>query len=754
MLPAVRFTIRVGDESGRSHGEDAEAALADGSDIAVLSARLVMQVGKTETDLGLRPLNMTLAALVHQTPLLLPQAAEEIFGRWLWAYNPDAAGLYREALEQVAELPARVAWCLRGPNGISFPDLPVEALAGGINAPAVYREVAKCANPLATAVGSYLPPVGSWRVAPVSLIPRHLLPQQRDPSREYDAIARGHSPILETLDTEYAVTRQRLADLLGRLGESHVQVLHLIADTHSQQQCLSLQDAAVTPLQLAEILSAGGWQELQLIVLSSAAPETAHAGFPWALMKLLPVRAMLCYQGAPRITAALLPFTERFYAALGAGYAVDEAVSRARASIRDSGRCSTPDVLAPVLYLREEREAPAIKSGDPGLEGLLAAAHALASARAVLDDPEVLQLVGQIPLLLSQIHSRLDTIVQHQIERLRRSRTEQSRILRTAGRRTPSTYTVSAAVAEQLKKVLSMAPAPAGGEAGRPAAAPPGLHWRWILQRSQRSLANVTFSRDAGPSKLYQASPPALWMTIERHRPSPPVQIALPGPTKEVNDADREGSTAVLDMTQWPTPLRILRCSSDEDEAYLAQLERDFVASAALTVRNLLKYHFREVLNQPPASSLPPGLRPTMLVRGALRSLGLKLHDFVPATHNDVIWPAWVYLLQENDDGPTTLLIARTQPDADIAPDEQWRVVEDFYNVAAQAGDPPSAIYVDWWPVDRVTLWQPSRLVAPPTTASWVWDRLPEALTEYRQLLLQRLWEWWIGALPPENQHV
>ncbi len=755
MFPAVRFTICVGDGVGDGCSQGAEHAMpADGNDIAVLSARFLMQVGKTELDLGLRPLDMTLAALVHQTPLLLPQAAQDIFAQWLWAHNPNAAKLYRDALEQTPDAPSRVAWCIRGPADISFPDLPVEALAGGgINAPAVYREVARCANPLSTSVGRYLPPVGSWRVAPVSLIPRHLLPQQRDPSREYDAIARRRSPTLETLDTQYALTRQRLDRLLTRLGETHVQVLHLIADTNEQQQRILLQDGALTPLQLAEMLSAAGWHELQLIVISSPGPETACGGFPWALMKLLPIPAMLCYQGAPKITAALLPFTERFYGALGAGYGVDEAVSRARATVCESGQCSTADVLSPVLYLRQAREAPAIRPGDSGLEGLLAAADAIASARGIFDDPDVFQLVGQVPLLLSQIHSRLNNVVQQQVERLRQSRAEQSRMLRTAGHRTPSTYTVSAAVAEQLKKVINMAPAPARGEAGRPAAAPPGLYWHWVLQHSQRSVANVIFPLDPGPTKLYRVPPQAAWITIERHRPAAPVYIALSLQGQELVETDPEGSTAVLDITQWPTPLQTLHCSTDEDEAYFAQLERDIVASAAQTVRDLLKFHFREVIDQPPASNFPQGLLPATLLRGALRTLGLKFHDVTPTTNNDVIWPPGVCLLQEDNAGPTTLLIVRMQPQAEITEGSEWSALADFYSAASQATNAPSVIYVDLWSVDEVTFWEPSRLIAPQTTASWVWDQLPQAITEYRQLLLQRLWEWWIGALPPENQH-
>ncbi|NLJ36316.1 MAG: hypothetical protein GX358_08865 [candidate division WS1 bacterium] len=50
--------------------------------------------------------------------------------------------------------------------------------------------------------------------------------------------------------------------------------------------------------------------------------------------------------------------------------------------------------------------------------------------------------------------------------------------------------------------------------------------------------------------------------------------------------------------------------------------------------------------------------------------------------------------------------------------------------------------------------WQPAHAFAPSGTPSWVWDQLPRAITEYRGLLLDRLWEWWIGALVLEHDSV
>ncbi len=766
MFATVEFTLHINCMPDREHG--GAAGLAGASHVAGITcpdANLLMRIGDTEIDLGLRPLNMTLEKLLAETPLLVPDAAEEIFGQWLWGQNTKAAALYRQALEDSVDLPPRVTWRVRGATTLGFPDLPVEALLGdGVNAPAVSRQVAECAEPVSTSVGKYLPPIGHWRVAPVSLLSRHLLPQTRDPSQEYDAIARRRIPTLEVLDIEYAVTRRRLARLLNRLGAAHVQVLHLIAGRRLDAAGLLLEDAILTATGLAEMLSEGDWNELQLIVISAAQPGSAGScNLPWTMMELLPLQAVICFQNTAAVKTCVLPFCELFYGALGAGYAIDAAVSRARTTMRDSGEAGAADVLSPVLYLREGEQTPAIRSGDRGLEGVLVATEAIAAARDVFDDPEVLQLDGQAPVALSQIHSRLTSIIEEQMADLRDRRAQHLRALRHEAGRAAPTYTASSAVAQQLDNVLNMAPAPAEGISGRPPLGPPGLHWWWLLEYIHGDEAEITLGAFPGPRKLYQFDELRTWATIQhRDRPSP-VHVALSLRPWEIVFAPQDGPRATCDMSRWPLPLISVEDANEEETACFSRLERDLASGAAQVIRRLLRTHFRSVLtDQPARPHFPHGISPGDLLRGGLTGLGLRIQDVEPTTHNDVMWPWGVHLFEDLDADIRVLAILRQSPGDEIpaadtpaneSPDDAdaWQVVRDFWQSASDAGDSLALVCLDVWPISGTVFWQPAHPVAPDSRPSWVWDQLPQAIDEYRDLLLQRFWEWGIGALRVEK---
>ena len=760
MFATIEFTVRI---KGLADQErDGAAGLADASHVASIAsphAHLLMRVGDTEIDLGVRPLNMTLERLLAETPLLVPDAAEEIFAQWLWGQDTKAAALYRQAVEDSVDAPPRVTWRVRGAAALGFPDLPIEALLGdGANAPAVSRQVAKCAEPMSTSVGKYLPPIGHWRVAPVSLLSRHLLPQTRDPSQEYDAIVRRRIPTLEVLDIEYAVTRRRLVRLLNRLSAADVQVLHLIADRRLDEVGLLLEDAALTATDLAEMLSEGDWNELQLIVISAAVSGSAGScSLPWTMMELLPLQAVLCFQDTAAVKTCILPFCELFYGALGAGYAIDAAVSRARTAMRDSGEAGAADVLSPVLYLREGEEAPAIRSGDRGLEGALVASEAIAVARDVFDDPEVLQLDGQVPVALSQIHSRLTNVIEEQMANLRDRRSQHLRVLRHETGRAAPTHTASSAVAQQLNNVLNMAPAPAEGRSGQAPLGPPALHWWWLLQHIYRDEAEVTFGAFPGPIKLYYSDRIRTWATIQHRDRLSPVHVALSPRPGETVFAGQDGPRAAFDINRWPPPLISVEDANEEETAYFARMERDLASGAAQVIRRLLRIHFRSVLSDQPAPHyFPGGISPGDLLRGGLAGLGIRAEDVEPPTHNDVTWPRGVHLFTDLDADVRVLAILRQSPTAEMANTADWPVVRDFWQSVSDAGDSLALVCLDVWPISGTVFWQPSlaraaQLTAPGTRPSWVWDQLPQAIDEYRSLLLQRFWEWWIGALRAEE---
>ncbi len=758
MVDDVRFIICVGNgalgpETGRAARNDTAPSLEVG-DITPVSARLLMQVGKTEVDLGLRPLDMTFAALLEQTPLLMPDAAEDIFTQWLWGDNREAARLYRSGLEESAYLPPRVVWRMEGDAAIRFPDLPVEALLGECrNAPAVYREVDACEAPLSRSMGRYPPPVGSWRVAPVSLIPRHLLPGQRDASREYDAIVRRQLPTLEVLDTEYALTSDRLAQLLIRLGEANVQVLHLIAGRSQDELQLPLQDGPITALRFAEMMSAGDWSELQLVVMSAQQQEGGSCGLAWSLMKMLPIPATICFQGMASPDTCVLPFVEQFYSALGVGRGVDEAVRHARVAMCESGEAGTADVLSPALYLRKDEDVPRIRPGDPGVEGILAAADAIAVARGIFEDPAVFQLAENIPAAVAGIHSRLTSIGRQHIARLRQNRDKQQRLVRHARDRTLQTYTASAAVADQLKTVLDMAPAPAGGEAGMPPAAPPGLDWVWVLRQTQ-DTGTITPAPSRG-RLLHAPRAEPLWVTIEQQQATARVRLALCRAVEPIAFEDRGVCSAVFNISQWPPRLAAVQCIAEEDGAHLTQLERDLASASAAAVRRILRFHFRQLLTESQAmASFPGGLDCAELLRGGLRSLGIRAQDLPLPDECSADWPQGVHLLEDLDEHKCFLVALRPIPGGDMAENGDWERVRRCWRAICEERGTGSVVYLDTWPTAEAAFWEPAQIIEPSGTTSWVWDQLARAVGEYRQLLMQRLWEWWIGALPPENDNV
>jgi hypothetical protein len=754
MFATVQFTIHIENMPHPKH--DSAAGLTSASHVAGITpphARLFMHIGDTQIDLGVRPLDMTLEALLAETPLLVPDAAEDIFGQWLWGRNTKAAALYRQAIEDAGDDPPRVTWQVRGADVLDFPDLPVEALLGdGVNPPAVSRQVAKSTQHLSTSVGKYLPPIGQWRIAPVSLLSRNVLMQTRDPSQEYDAITRKRLPTLEVLDIEYAVTRARLTALLSRLGAAHVQVLHLIAGRRINAAGLLLEDAFLTASGLAEMLSEGDWNELQLIVVSVAQTGTGgNCSFPWAIMELIPLQAAICFQDNAAVNTCILPFCELFYGALGAGYAIDAAVSRARTAMRDSGEFGAADVLSPVLYLREGEEAPAIRSGDRGLEGLLVATEAITTARDVFDDPEVLQLDGQVPVALSQIHARLTNVIEQQMAHLRDRRAQHLRALRHEVHRAAPTYTASSAVAQQLNSVLDMAPAPAEGGSGRPPLGPPAFHWWWLLRHIYRDEAKVTASPFLGPRKLYYSDSIRTWAAIQHHDRSSPIHVGFSSQPGDIHFAPLNGPRAIFDISRWPPPLISVEDADEDETAYYARLEHDLASGAAQAIRRLLRLHFRNVLaEQSPPLYFPGGISPGDLLRGGLAGLGIKTHDVEPITHNDVPWSRGVHLLADLDSATRILAILRQTPTGQLSEDH-CRILRDFQQSISDSGQGIALVCLDVWPVSGTLFWQPACAIAAATRPSWVWEQLPQTIDEYRSLLLQRLWEWWIGALRVEN---
>ena len=497
MYPTVRFTICMNGGTCGQCNHAAALQAADAPAIAPLSARVYMEIGSQRVELGLRQLRMTVSDLLAESPVMVPTVSEEVFSRWLWEGDATAARHYQDALADAREIPPRIAWRVCVPRGVPFPGVAVEALAADpISTPLIYREGPATPRQAHSDVSKYVPPVGSWTVAPVSLIPRSLLPQERDAAVEYDAIVRQQLPPLDVLAVEYAPSEQRFRGVLSSLGGANVHVLHLIGDVTPDGSSLVLEGGRLDVAELAELLHETGWPELQTVVVSAAGPGDAAATFTWRLMTLTPLPGAVCFQGSPRLRQCVLPFVERLYGALGAGRGLDDAVGSARLRLLELSDTDTADVIAPVLYLRAGSEPPAIHVGDRGLEGILAAADAIGMARDIFEAPDVLQIAENVPATVSQLHRRLIGVGEAQMLRLRENRRLSEMVLREEADRAGPTYTLPSVVAEQLRRVLKMAPSPAPGADGLPPASPPAMDWTLVLRSRHVDVDSIAVATD------------------------------------------------------------------------------------------------------------------------------------------------------------------------------------------------------------------------------------------------------------------
>ncbi len=742
MEPTVKFTVTAEAGSSRSEGG-----------LLSLSGRIVMRVEDEEIDLGIRTLDLTMTELLERSPLMPVDAAADIFSDWLFADHAEAATAYYDALE-AAQYSAPISWAFRTPTPAGVLDLAVEAMPGHrFVTPAVYREVAAPSRGRQTSISRYQPLVGCWRLQPVSLIPRRLLPGARDATVEYDAILGRGLPTWNPANLEYAVTLDSLRQLIAHLREDNIHVLHLIMRDYGENGIL-LQDGELTADELAAWLAAAGWSELQLIVLSGPGPSDGGRDMAWALMDALPVPATVSYHGQPAFRSCIVPFTERFYGCLGAGYDVVEAAARARAGMRDGGRATTPDLLSPVVHVRADIDPPRIVAGDPGIEGILAAAEAVAFARETVEAPEVWELAETVPMTLAQIHSRLVGIADAHLQRLRTARQMEERLLHDDVQRRPPAYTVSAAVAEQLDAVLNMLPAPAGGADGLLPVGPPGLYWGAILRRNRTVVQRMAHQPRSGPTKLAHSPPQTPWVYLHRHDRHDPLEVAILRRGTADIDAPpaSEASRVVFDVRHWPPSVAAQRVVGADDIEYMNLLERELASGAAQTIRALLRFHFRQLLDRDGSlAHLPRGITPARIVRGALEAAGIAVTNVEPEVASDTTWPAGCHLVEDVDTGRRCLLLVRNDPDIDMTRTPRWQHVCDYWDYALTREREPCIMHIDTWGIDAVTSWRPQHALAEDNGPSWVWDQLTQAATEYRHGLLHRLWEWWIGCALAEN---
>lgn len=743
MEQTARFTVIADTDSTRA---------ADG--LVPLSARIVMRLGDEEFDLGVRTLDLTIDELLSRSPLMPVDAAEDNFAAWLFGDSAEAATAYYDALENALCAPPPVAWAFRTPGSGSLIDLPAEATPGHrmVN-PAVYREVPEPATSRQVAVSRYQPLVGCWRVQAISLIPRQLLPGGREATTEYDAIARRGLPTLSIAGLEYALTAERVRQLLRRLCDDNIHVLHLMAQCDANG-AIELQDGGLAPEQLISALAAGGWAELQVVVLSGVVKREGCCDAARTLMEALPIPAVICYQGQPGFRSCIIPFTERFYGSLGAGYDVVDAATRARTGIRDGGRATTPDVLAPVVHVRAGIDPPRIVAGDPGIEGVLAAAESVAVAREVLETSEAGELAETVPMTLAQVHNRLVGIADEHLHRLRRARDVQDRLLRDDLRRRPATYTVSSAIAEQLDKVLSMLPSPAAGETGSLPPGPPGIYWVAIIKRNRTVVQQISYQPRFGPMSLFGPHGQTPWFYIQRHDDPRPLEAAM----LHCGDADIEAeppspySRVIFDIRHWPPSVAAQRVAGGDDIEYIRLLERDIASGAVQTVRSLLRFHFRQILDRDGTiDQFPRGVNAPAILRGGLQAAGIRAVDVEPEAGAEDPWPGGCYLLEDLDAARRCLVVLRTDPDIDVSRLPRWQTVCEYWNQALTQEESPCIVHLDVWGADAVTSWRPQNPLAEDRAPSWVWNQLAQAATEFRYSMMHRLWEWWIGALPPEN---
>lgn len=727
---------------------------AEGADLSPMSVRIVLTAAGEQISFGQRTLNMTLEHLLEQTPMLSADVAEDVLGRWLWGENQQALSLYRKALEQSESIPPRVRVEVCGPAGVRFPDCPVEALLGDpLNPVALARSVRKPENPLSIQVGRHLPPAGAWKVAPISLLARQVLPGKREAAREYDAMARRRLPSIELLDVRYAANLPRLRTHLERIADETVQVLHIIADAEQTGSRLRFSEGVLEARELASCLAEGGYSELQLVVLSAPGSLTGTSDIAWELMEHVPVPAVLVFQGQPSVKTGILPFVENLYSNLAISNPVDVAVMRARNSLRESPQASAADVLAPVLYVRRDETPPAIRPGDATVEAILAAADALAEAQELCEDPAVMPLVSNIPAILSQTHRRLAEISGEQIESIRRARRDELRLIQEeAGRREP-TYTFSGAVAEQFMRVLQLPPSPATGSNSTPAEGPDGIDWCRGLRRAQ-GTSDVRISACPGPRKcMAPAAEPLRAKVSPMDAQEDEFALVITRDRGFEMDEDALGDAAVIDVTRWVPFVSGAYGTAAAGKRFFEQLARNLASAVAQLIRELLMFHFRESLGRADEySAIPPGLDFDTLLRNGLLGVGVDVEDIPPSHHTERPWPDYTYLLDSPSERAQVLCVLRPSPDGELA-GEDADYLRSFCETEYGRGTNLHIIYLDPWAAGGVVRWEPQEPFATSTSPSWIWDQLPRAMSEGRQQMLGRLWEWWIGALPPEENN-
>ncbi|MFP3903268.1 MAG: hypothetical protein ACLFWB_03385 [Armatimonadota bacterium] len=757
MLEAVRLTICLGAGRCSQYGQQECNYQYDGpahdGDIAPMSARFILDTGSQWMDLGERTLDMTIEHILEQTPMLSPDVSEDVVGQWLWEDNTEALTAYRRALEDAEIIPPKLAVRVCGARPFWFPDCPLEALMGdALNPLASARYVPEPDESLSPHVGRHVPPVGVWRVAPVSLLPRHVLPAERQAASEYDAIIRRRLPSIELADMRYAASPNRLQAQLERIAEQTVQALHVIGEADGEKPRLLLPQGRISAREFAHSLSDAGFSELQLVFLSTPGSATGACQFAQRLMQYLPVSAAITYQGEPTVKSGILPFVERFYASLGTSKPVDVAVARARTYLRESSQASTADVLAPVLYMRADREPVAIRPGDAIVESILAASDALTTAREIFEDPAIMRLVSNIPAILAQTHNRLSAICSEQIESIREARRDEARLMRHQISETDTSYTFSGAIAEQLQKVLRLPPSPSTGREGIRPTGPVEVDWKLVLGRAAGSAA-VDIHQPPGPRRCLSSRD-----TIVVARIATPEEVPDDGHLlmkQEFNDdleQDHQPDTAVIDVRSWVPFVVSGPEPNTPARQFFEQLTRDIASAAAGLIRELLTFHFRETLGRDDYASMPPGLDLTRLLHSGLLAVGVRLEDATPEHHRDRPWPDFTYLFHSPDEDAWVLVVLRPSADAELA-DEDRAYLQDFCEREYGRGRNLHVIYMDPWPVSGVREWEPGESFASPSRPSWVWDQLVRTMDESRQQALQRLWEWWIGALPPEGEN-
>ena len=209
---------------------------------------------------------------------------------------------------------------------------------------------------------------------------------------------------------------------------------------------------------------------------------------------------------------------------------------------------------------------------------------------------------------------------------------------------------------------------------------------------------------------------------------------------------------AAFDITCWPPSLVAARYENESDEQHVLKLERDMAAGAAHMCRDVLRFHFRDALG---AETVPPHLphwvSPAHILRGGLQTLGVRAGDADFGSPVDGPWPMAAYLLDDLDTGKQALVVLRPRADAELVRGSVWDTARRFWASERRMSKVSGLVCLDAWPASGAVFWEPLEPIGPPQLPSWVWEQLPQSMSEYRQRLCERMWEWWIGALPPEN---